>query len=93
MFIGTSSDEHFKATDEQLLKTNASFRHLDPVQVAAIKAPRLHIIPRNTQSFESLAQQSALEYDALNRLRLLNRSYPDGKITDHVMLKTITLDK
>jgi predicted Zn-dependent protease len=91
MLAGTASGTHFQAIDQQLLETNASFRHLDAAQVAAIKAPRLHFIPRNTQSFESLAQHSALEYDALNRLRLLNRSFPDGAITDLAMLKTVTL--
>jgi hypothetical protein len=56
-----------------------------------IKAPHLPIISRSILSFELLAQQSALECDALNRLRLLNRSFPDGKITDLVMLKAVTL--
>jgi predicted Zn-dependent protease len=91
MIVGTASSKHFEAIDQQLVESNASFQHLDAAQVATIKAPRLHIIARNTQSFESLAQQSALEYDALNRLRLLNRSFPDGRITDLVMLKTVTL--
>jgi len=91
--LGTSSKKHYKLVDRQLIITSNSFRHLDAAQVAAIKAPRLHVIERTTQSFESLAQQSALEYDALNRLRLLNRSFPDGRITDHVMLKTVTLDE
>ena len=91
MLVGTANDKHYKAIDKQLLEANASFQHLDAAQVAAIKAPRLHIIPRITQSFESLAQQSALEQDALNRLRLLNRSFPNGEITDLVLLKTVTL--
>jgi predicted Zn-dependent protease len=91
MLVGTANDKHYQAMDKQLLETNASFQHLDAAQVAAIKAPRLHIIPRTTQSFESLAQQSALEHDALNRLRLLNRSFPNGEITDLVLLKTVTL--
>jgi predicted Zn-dependent protease len=89
--LGTSSKKHYKLVDRQLIKTSNSFQHLDTAQVAAIKAPRLHIIPRNTQSFESLAQQSDLEFDALNRLRLLNRSFPNGKISDIDQLKTVTL--
>jgi predicted Zn-dependent protease len=89
--LGTSSKKHYKLVDRQLIKTSNSFQHLDAAQVAAIKAPRLHIIARNTQSFESLAQQSALEYDAQNRLRLLNRSFPNGKISDIDQLKTVTL--
>ncbi len=54
-----------------LLKTVDSFVRFNAALVAAIKAPRLRIIPRDTQSFETLATQSALEYDAVNRLRLL----------------------
>jgi predicted Zn-dependent protease len=91
--LGTSSKKHYKLADRQLIKTSKSFQHLNAAQVAAIKAPRLHIIPRNTQSFESLAQQSALEYDALNRLRLLNRSFPNGKISNLDKLKTVDLDE
>ena len=88
--LGTSSKKHYKLIDRQLIKTSNSFQHLDAAQVAAIKAPRLQIIPRSTQSFESMAQQSALEFDAVNRLRLLNRSFPNGKITDLAKLKTVT---
>ncbi len=89
--LGTSSKKHYKLIDKQLIKTSNSFQHLDATQVAAIKAPRLQIIPRSTQSFESMAQQSALEFDAVNRLRLLNRSFPRGKIADLDKLKTVTL--
>jgi len=90
--LGTADKKHFKKTDVRLLEINDSFRRLDATQVAAIKAPRLHIIPRTNQSFGSLAQQSALEYDAVNRLRLLNRSFPSGKIKKLNTLKTVTLD-
>jgi predicted Zn-dependent protease len=89
--FGTSSKKHYKLIDRQLIKTSNSFQHLDAAQVAAIKPPRLQIIPRSTQSFESMAQQSALEFDAVNRLRLLNRSFPRGKIADLDKLKTVTL--
>jgi predicted Zn-dependent protease len=89
--FGTSSSKHYKEADRQLIKTGDSFQHLDAAQVAAIKAPRLQVIPRSTQSFESLALLSALEFDAINRLRLLNRSFPDGKITRLNHLKTVTL--
>ena len=89
--FGTSSSKHYKETDRQLIKTGSSFQQLDAAQVAAIRAPRLQIIPRGTQSFESLALLSALEFDAINRLRLLNRSFPDGKISRLKRLKTVTL--
>ena len=91
--LGTSQKKHFKAADRQLLKTVNSFTRLDAAQVSAIKAPRLRIIPRDTQSFETLAAQSALEYDAINRLRLLNRSFPSGKISKLDNLKNVTLDE
>jgi predicted Zn-dependent protease len=67
-------------------------QNLDAAQVAAIKVPRLRIIPRGSQSFESLAQQSALGYDAVDILRLLNRLYPSGKIDKLSTLKTVTID-
>ena len=89
--IGTADKKHFKETDARLLEINASFQRLDAAQVAAIKAPRLRIIPRTNQSFGSLARDSALEYDAANRLRLLNRSFPSGKISKLKTLKTVTL--
>ena len=90
--LGTADKKHFKETDARLLEINNSFQRLDAAQVAAIKAPRLHIIPRTNQSFGSLARDSALEYDAANRLRLLNRSFPSGKISQLETLKTVTLD-
>lgn len=89
--IGTADKKHFKETDARLLEINDSFQRLDAAQVAAIKAPRLRIIPRTNQSFGSLARDSALEYDAANRLRLLNRSFPSGKISKLKTLKTVTL--
>jgi hypothetical protein len=51
----------------------------------------LQVITRSTHSFESLALLSALEFDAINRLLLLHRSFPDGKITRLNSLKTVTL--
>ena len=91
--LGTSQKKHFKEADRQLLKTVDSFVRLDAAQVAAIRAPRLRIIPRDSQSFETLAEQSALEYDAVNRLRLLNRSFPSGEISTLDNLKNVTLNE
>ncbi len=91
--LGTSQKKHFKEADRQLLKTVDSFVRLNPAQVSAIKAPRLRIIPRDTQSFETLAAQSALEYDAVNRLRLLNRSFPSGEISKLDNLKSVILNE
>jgi predicted Zn-dependent protease len=90
--LGTSTKDHFADTDKQLLSINQSFRHLDQAQIDAIKAPQLKVVKRNVQSFEELARQSALEYEAVNTLRLLNRAFPSGNITAFDKVKTITLD-
>ena len=90
--FGTSTRDHFSDTDKQLLNINQSFRHLNQAQIDAIKAPRLKIVRRNVQSFEALAEQSALEYEAVNTLRLLNRAFPKGDIAALDKLKTITID-
>ncbi|MBT8437413.1 MAG: M48 family metalloprotease [Gammaproteobacteria bacterium] len=90
--FGTSAGDHFADTDRQLLDINKSFRHLNQAQIDAIKAPRLKIVQRNVQSFAALARQSALEYEAINTLRLLNRAFPSGDITALDRLKTITID-
>jgi len=92
ILMGISQVKDFEATDRKFLATNASFRHLDPTQTAAIRAPRLQLISRGTQSFESLAQQSALEYEAVSILRLLNRSFPEGDIKSLTQVKTITIE-
>jgi len=86
-----SSLNQGRENDRQFIKTGNSSQHVDAAQVAAIKAPRLRVIPRSNQSFGSVAQRSVLEYDAINRLRLLNRSSPSGKITGLNSLKKVTL--
>lgn len=91
--LGTAASKDFKKADKALLATNESFRSLDADEVAAIKVPRLRVVPRTGQSFKSLAAESALEYDAVNRLRLLNRSFPSGNIKQLDQLKTVTLDE
>jgi predicted Zn-dependent protease len=90
--FGTSTRDHMSDTDKQLLNINQSFRHLNQAQIEAIKAPRLKIVKPNVQSFEVLARQSALEYEAVNTLRLLNRTFPKGNIATLDRLKTITID-
>jgi len=90
--FGTAPKDSFKTTSKQLLEINRSFKQLNPAQIAAIKAPRLRIIEDSMPSFERLAQQSAIEYEAVNILRLLNRAFPNGSITDLDKLKTVILD-
>ncbi|MDH3535655.1 MAG: M48 family metalloprotease [Gammaproteobacteria bacterium] len=90
--FGTSAQAKFSATDASLLATNRSFMRLSQAQVDALRAPRLHIVRRVSQSFATLARQSAIEYDAESILRLLNRAFPDGDITAIDMLKLVTVD-
>ena len=61
-------------------------------RIDAIKTPRVKIVKRGSQSFSSLAKRSAIEYDADNMLRLLNRAFPDGDIKSLDRLKIVTVD-
>ena len=90
--LGTADEKNFAATDEQLLAVNRSFRRLNQAEIESIRTPRLKIVERKSQSFASLAKQSALEYDADNMLRLLNRAYPKGDIKSLDRLKIVTVD-
>ena len=90
--LGTSTEDHFAGTEKALLGIMRSFRRLSPAQVDAIDVPRLRIVGRNFDSFETLAEQSAIEYEAVDILRLLNRAYPDGNIDKIKNLKTVTFD-
>ncbi len=90
--FGTASQKHFSKVDRQLIAINKSFRKLTPNQVEAIGAPRIKIVTGNKQSFESLATKSALDYEAVNILRLLNRAFPAGDIKQIDRLKTVTFD-
>jgi predicted Zn-dependent protease len=90
--LGTSAEDQFAGTEKILLDINQSFRRLSPAQIDAIEVPRLQIVKRKFNSFETLAEQSAIEYEAVNILRLLNRAYPNGDITKIKNLKTVTFD-
>ncbi len=90
--FGSAASKEYPAIDKKLLEINQSFSRLSQAQAAAIKAPRMHIISRKSQTFDSLARQSAIEYDAENILRLLNRAFPNGDINTIGKLKTVTLD-
>jgi predicted Zn-dependent protease len=90
--FGTAAKDEFAGADKNLLDINRSFRRLSQQQIDAIEIPRLQIIKRKIHSFEILAEQSAIEYEAVNILRLLNRAYPDGDISKFEKLKTITFD-
>jgi predicted Zn-dependent protease len=90
--LGTSQEDQFVGTEKALLGIMQSFRRLSPAQVDAIEVPRLNIVSRNIDSFENLAEQSAIEYEAVDILRLLNRAYPDGDIDKIKNIKTVTFD-
>jgi hypothetical protein len=55
-----------------------------------MKFPGRHI-PRGSQRLESLAQQSALEYAAVDIPRLLNRSCPSGNVEKLSTLKNLAI--
>ena len=90
--LGTSAEDQFAGTEKILLDINQSFRRLSQAQIDAIEVPRLQIVKRKFNSFETLAEQSAIEYEAVNILRLLNRAYPSGDITKINNLKTVTFN-
>ena len=91
-FLGTAEKEKFAATDKILLELNRSFRRLSRQEIDNIEVPQLQIVTRTDQSFESMAEHSAIDYEAVNILRLLNRAYPDGDITKIDKLKTVVFD-
>ena len=66
-----------------------NYQHVEAAQVAALKAPRLQVMPRNNQSFGAVAQRSLLQYDAINPLRLLHRSFPNAKTARLNSLKKV----
>jgi len=92
LFIaGTSNKADFKSTDPQLLSINRSFVRLSDKQISDIKTPQLEIITAtSTDSYDSIANQSAINDNAEDVLRLLNGAFPDGKISTRQKLKTIT---
>jgi predicted Zn-dependent protease len=91
--MGTANKENFVESDEHFSAINLSFTRLTPEQIDEIQFPRLRIIKTGkVQSFTSLAEQSAIDYEAENILRLLNRAFPGGDINSIETLKTITLN-
>jgi len=90
--LGTSTEDKFAETEKALLGINQSFRRLNQAQIDAIEVPRLQIVSSKFQSFETLAEQSAIEYEAVDILRLLNRAYPNGDIAKIKNLKTVAFD-
>ena len=81
MLLATASKPHFANADRHFIEMNRSFKRLSESEVEAIEVPRLRLVPAaSVSSFAGLAEKSALEYDAENRLRLLNRAFPAGEI-------------
>lgn len=91
--IGSSTEITFDSTDRQLLAINESFKRLSPKEVKLIKSPILTVVSvKSSDSFASLAKNSALEKDAEDSLRLLNHSFPNGSISNHQQIKIIILE-
>jgi predicted Zn-dependent protease len=93
LFIaGTSASDQFATTDLELLAINASFSQLSDKQIKDIRTPMLKIIEvKAGDKFSSLASRSAINHDAENILRLLNRAFPDRTISAPQKLKIIVL--
>ncbi len=92
--IGTSAEKSFTNIDNELLKINQSFSRLTDKQVNAIESPVLKVVKADSKtSFRDLAKKSPINYDAESRLRLLNRAFPSGKISNNQPLKIIGLDE
>lgn len=92
VLLATAGKQHFANADKRFIEVNQSFKRLSESEVEAIEVPRLRLVPAGSvSSFAGLAEQSALEYDAENRLRLLNRAFPAGEIEPGTRLKTIAV--
>ena len=92
--LGTANSKNFTTADAEFRAVTDSFQRLTVAEVAAIKPPRIRIVPSaSVTSFKSLASESALEYDAENILRLLNRAFPKGHPKPGESLKTVVLDE
>jgi predicted Zn-dependent protease len=92
-FMGTAIKEKFAESDPYFSAIVTSFTKLTLDQIDAIQVPRLEIIEKQSgHDFSSLAQSSAIGYEAENILRLLNRAFPNGDITHIKNIKIITRD-
>ena len=92
--LGTADSRHYSKADAKFIQVSDSFVKLTEAEVAAIKPPRVRVVPSSSvPSFKALAGQSALEYDAESILRLLNRAFPKGKLKPGENLKTIVVDE
>ena len=90
--LGTASASQFTAADEKFTRVNSSFERLGQAAIDAIEIPRLRILPRGGETFQTLARSSALETDAESRLRLLNRAFPKGDINKLDRIKTVVYE-
>ncbi len=92
--FGTAAVKHFSDMVIQFETVSQSFIQLSAEKIENLPTPRLRLIkPAANQSFSNLAQQSALDYEAENLLRILNRAFPDGEITAIGTVKTILVDQ
>jgi predicted Zn-dependent protease len=90
LLVGFSIEEEFKSGRSEFLVINNSFRRLSPAEVAQIKSPEIEIIKVTSGiSYQALAGQSAVDYDAESRIRLINQAFPEGEINEYSIIKTI----
>ena len=93
LIVGSSPESNFGKARPVLTNINDSFKRLSSKEIANIKPPRIKVINvKSSDKFSQLASKSALKEDPVSRIRLLNRAYPDGNISDYKNLKTIILD-
>ncbi len=91
--LGTAPADRFDANRARLLAVNESFTRLDQAAIDAIRINRLRIVDASRYpGFVALARASALEGDAEDQLRLLNRAFPDGDLRDRERVKTVLRD-
>ena len=93
ILTGTSPTREFELNEPRFRAVERSFRRLSAAEASAIPMPRLRILTdRRPPSFAALAGDSALTERAEARLRLLNRSFPDGDIAARERLKQVAFD-
>ena len=93
VLLGAGREEAFDTIAGELGKVVNSFTRLKREQAAAVRQPRLKIIePGRGQSFQSLAGEDYLGSDPVGRLRVLNRSFPEGDPSALPQIKVISVD-
>ena len=84
------TEEEFEATDTLFFETVNSLRHLTKDDAEAMKPLEIGLIRvKPTDTFASLAKESAFSSHAEEKLRLLNGMYPGGELQPGQVIKTV----